>query len=336
MAREGIWVIDPTTNEREFVYYDELEEETKAQVFRPVGGFCYKADEFVQLPLPSAPFYIEDWLPKRGKSMIYAPAKSGKSFLCLQMARCIGQGLDFLGQRTTRARVLYLQFELGVQTLQARMNNVGLPYENVYVGTTYSMKLDGKGGQDQLWRALESILPNVLILDPFYKVIAGDENESKDVRVILEYLDKIIEGFGEVDCSILIIHHTGKDTKRGSRGSSVLEDWVDSYIQMKKTSKNGEPLAIELMPKLLRHAESPPEGVAAILTEGYEFKVESAEPTVEDLVLTFITTAGESVSPRQILAAGVGSNASVYDALKILTTRGQIKKEGRGLYNAML
>lgn len=331
MSREGLWILDAESGEREFVYYDELEEETKAQVLRPIGGFCYKASEFIQLPLPAAPFYIEDWLPKRGKALLYAPAKAGKSFLCLQMARCIGQGLDFLGMRTSRARVLYLQFELGVSVLQQRMASVALPYENVYVGTTFSMKLDIRGGKEQLRTTLDAIQPNVLILDPFYKMISGDENESKDVRVILEFLDSLLEEYSANNFSIFIIHHTGKDEKRGGRGSSVLEDWVDSYLQMKKKSKNGETLAIELIPRLLRHAESPPDGVEATL-DNYEFKVQSAAPTVEDLVLAFITTANEPVAPRQLLAAGIGSSASVYDALRILTTRGQIKKEGRGLY----
>jgi len=329
MAHELICIEDPRTGEASLIYLDELEDEAFSQIAKPVGGFCWKAEEFVRLQLKPMPFYIKNWLPKRGKAMLYAPAKAGKSYLCLQMARCIGSGEDFLSIPTTQGTVLYCQLELGAEVLQARLQSTKKTYGNVFVGTTFSMKLDIQGGQRLLDEAMRAIEPNVLIIDPLYKVLAGDENESKDMRTLIDYLDSLIEGFG---CSIVIIHHPGKDIKKGGRGSSVLEDWVDSGIEMKKTSKKDEALKVKLTPKFLRHSELPPEPIEAIM-KNFEFEpIGETTPTVRQEVAKTVKGSSHAVSPKELFSMGIGTNASVYSALNKLIAQGKVNRVGRGLY----
>jgi len=275
------------------------------------------------------PFYIKNWLPKRGKAMIYAPAKAGKSYLCLQMSRCIGVGEDFLGISTTQGTVLYCQLELGAEVLQARLRATGKSYSNVFVGTTFSMKLDMQGGQRLLDEAMRAIEPNVLIIDPLYKVLAGDENESKDMRTLIDHLDSLIEGF---KCSIIIIHHPGKDIKKGGRGSSIVEDWVDSAIEMKKTSKKDEPLKVKLTPKLLRHSELPPEPIDAVM-KNFEFEpIGETTPTIRQEVEKTVKGSSHAVSPKELFSMGIGTNASVYSALNKLIAQNKVRRLERGLY----
>lgn len=330
MSRQGLWIIDPTTSEDRFIYYDELEEDALQSFLTPIGGFIFQANLFTRKKLPSVPFYVRDWLPKRGKSLLYAPPKAGKSYLCLQLARCIGSEESFLGIPTTRGVVLYIQFELGEEILQYRMKEeTKKDYDNVFVGTTFSMKLDSPAGQKQLWTALEAVEPNVLILDPWYKCILGDENESTDARKILDFLDQVIEGF---NCSILIIHHAGKDLSKRGRGSSVLEDWVDSYLQMQRTSKAGERLKVKIRPIFLRHAQLPPDPIEAELGEDFEFHIVGAAQTVKQLVLEFIKKT-EDVMPAQLFEQGIGSNTSVYKALKDLVNEKKVAKTQWGHYS---
>lgn len=325
-----MWVKDPDSGEDILVFYSDLEDDIRERLFaKPLGGFVFPADVFTLRKLPDVPFYVKDWLPKRGKSMLYAPPKSGKSFTAMQLARCVGSAEPFLGIPTTKGKTLYLQFELGEEILQARLKDTGKDYDNVYVGTTFSMKLDSNGGQRQLWRAMEAVEPDVLILDPWYKAIIGDENESTDARKILDFLDSVIEGF---NCSIFIIHHAGKDLSKRGRGSSVLEDWVDSYLQMKRTSKAGEMLKVQIKPVFLRHASLPPEPIEAELGDDFEFHLINPMPTVKQQVEEVIKESKEAVSPAQLFKQGIGSNTSVYQALKELVAEGKIKKKGWGKY----
>lgn len=324
--REGI----PIVNERgeiEFLAYEDIDPELYPQLFKPVGGFCYPVSEFTRLKLATVPFYLKDWLPKPGKMIIYSPAKGGKSYLTYQMARCIGGGLPFLGIPTTQGRVLILQFELGASILQFRLQDTGQDYENVYVGTTFVMKLDTSAGQEQLKMALAGVRPDVVILDPFYKLMVGDENESRDVRTVLDFIDEMMEPF---KCSFIIMCHPGKDLGRGARGSSTLMDWPDSYIEMKRTSRAGEPLKIKVTPKLLRHAELPPEPIEAELV-GFEFERIGKEPSVA-MKVREIYQRDKVLPAKWLIDSGIGSRKSVYDAINKWIKAGDMVQLKRGIY----
>jgi len=307
MSEAGIWAIDPSSKEKIFIKYSELETDVKKKLLKPIGGFVFPAGAFIALPLPEVPFYIKDLLPMRGKIEIFAPPKTGKSFLCLQIARCIAAGEPLLGLQTKQGRVLYVQFELGEEVLQNRMLSTGKEYDDVYVGTAFDMKLDSEAGRKKLLRAVDAVEPKVLILDPFYKAISGDENEAIDVLDILDFLDSdIIEAYG---CSVIIIHHSGKDESKRGRGSSVLEDWVDSYISMKRTTRDNEDLKIKLKPVFLRHAPLWDEGITADF-RNYEFVQVAADLSVKLQVENYVKKNGVSrdVTVKEIFAVGIGSN----------------------------
>ena len=184
-------------------------------------------------------------------------------------------------------------------------------------------------GQGQLWTALKAVEPKVLVIDPFYKILQGDENESHDVGVVTDFLDTVLEGFG---CSIVIYHHSGKDLAKGGRGSSKLEDWVDSYVEIKRVSQKDEPLRVRLTPKLLRHAELPAEPITATL-KNFEFVLANAPPTVLEQVESYIkiqSGLGVVVTAQELLDNKIGSRGSVYEALRVLQQRGAVEKKGRG------
>ena len=230
---------------------------------------------------------------------------------------------------TTKGKVVYAQFELGEEILQYRMKEeTKQDYSNVWVGTDFSLKLDTPYGQEKLWRGLEGVEPQVLILDPKIKMITGDENESHEMQKVCDFLDSVIEGFG---CSILIIDHAGKDTSKRGRGSGIWEGWVDSYLEMKRTSKAGEPLKVRIRPIFLRHASLPPDPIEAVLGDDFEFHLTNSAPTVKQQVEERIRDH-KTLTPKDLFDAQIGSNTSVYDALKELVKEGKVSKEGRGRY----
>jgi hypothetical protein len=54
----------------------------------------------------------------------------------------------------------------------------------------------------------------------------------KDVRSFVEAIKLLKKEF---NCSVLFIHHAGKDTERGSRGSSALSAACDAYFRVTAT-----------------------------------------------------------------------------------------------------
>ena len=328
---DRFYVEDPETGEEILIDPAELDEGVLPE-FKPIGGFCYQAEDFLKLKLPKAPFYIQDWLPKHGKLVMYAPAKHGKSYLATQLARVIGAGDEFLGKTTEQGVVLYIQSELGHRILQDRMLSTGKDYENVVVGTIFSLKIDSDGGKETLLRAIESIKPNVIILDPLYKMINGDENDTQEMRQTIDTLDELLDAGAEQDMSLVVIHHTGKDITRGGRGSSVIEDWADSYVEMRKISKDGEPLTIRLTPKALRHAELPPKPIEAIL-DNFEFTACGETETCYDRVQNyFLTHPDKEITSGELYLLNPASRTPVNESLKTLMSKSLVVKLRRGVY----
>jgi len=324
----GLWIYDKETGENNKVSYEELDAEQWPKLLRPVGGFCYDVEDFKRLELSSVPYYMKGWLPQQGKALLYAPAKSGKSFLSQQLARCVGCGEPFLGVPTTTGKVLYTQYELGEEVLQRRLRSTRKSYDNVYVGTTFSLKLDDKHGQDTFERALCAIQPNLVIIDPLYKALRGDENEAHDLMLVLDFLDSMIDTY---KCSFFIIHHTGKDPSRGGRGSSVLEGWVDASLEMKRTSPKGERLKVKITPKLLRHAELPPDSIEAELGDNMEFELVGHRETITSKVEAYLREH-QAASPAAMVREGIGARKSIYNALESLMEQGIVAQAERGIY----
>lgn len=350
--KEGLW-LGMSDGTQEFVLYEDLDTETTKKLLRPVGGFCYKAEAFCKLPLPNPPFYIMGWLPVGGRLVIYAPSKSGKSWLAMQIARRIALGLPLLPAKpstsvatnytqsnlsTTLARTLIIQCELSPVTYQGRLKshtNPNKPYSNMFLGNALDLKIDTARGQDLLERALTEIDPRVLILDPLYKTHTADENDTKEMKLITDYLDYLIENY---NLSIVLIHHAGKDITKGGRGSSILEGYPDTVLELKRTSKLNEPLRARLTPKLLRHcvADTPHYDIE-LQPDLMEFcligdKAGAKPETIRERLISRLEGEENPIRVVDLVKEKLGSRRGIIDALDQLQDEGRVVKIERGLY----
>lgn len=71
------------------------------------------------------PFVVEEMLPA-GLTMFAAPPKTGKSWLCMELAHCVATGRPFWGRATCAGSVLYMDLESRDYRVQARMGKAGL------------------------------------------------------------------------------------------------------------------------------------------------------------------------------------------------------------------
>ena len=62
-------------------------------------------------------------------------------------------------------------------------------------------------------------------------MVGGDENSSKDVGVLVAAADRIRRASG---ACVLLVHHSGKDSSAGMRGSSALEGAVDTALECRR------------------------------------------------------------------------------------------------------
>jgi hypothetical protein len=81
-----------------------------------------------------------------------------------------------------------------------------------------------------------NVKPKLLIVDTFARVFHGEENSAKEVGESIAIFGHMQDVLG---CGVLLVHHAGKDTARGMRGSSALLGAVDLELECTKISEEG-------------------------------------------------------------------------------------------------
>jgi hypothetical protein len=205
-------------------------------------------------------------LHERTKMIMYGRYKALKSMLGLDLAFALASGHDWIGFQTRPegSRVFYLQLEIPYALLRIRLAKTWrgrqdhqqlMDHENLVLWTQHFLKLDQSAGMHMLDHYVGQHKPDVLIIDPLYKVLSGNMLLGMDVEKVLDNLDMMIAKYG---LSIVIIAHTRKGVmdmgEWGSDdliGSSVLPAWADTVI---KVERRGEDrIAIKF--DVVRHAE---------------------------------------------------------------------------------
>jgi RecA-family ATPase len=115
--------------------------------------------------------------------------------------------------------------------------NIQLQPHEFLVDTVPKFKLDNAKDITRLKNDLILHRPDILILDPWYKMLTVEDNRSYSFTQ--DVMDGIIEDF---NLSIVVIHHDtkpqfdptsgGYSTSRWPRGPRTVEGWFDTIISM--------------------------------------------------------------------------------------------------------
>ena len=166
-------------------------------------------------PPDLAPELIEGVLRVGHKMIISGPSKAGKSFLMIELAFALAEGMNWLGNRCTQSKVLYCNMEIDSASFIRRVQKVyaahgmnhGIHPENIEI-----WNLRGKAAPITVLapKIVEKIKDKgykAVIIDPLYKVMAGDENSNGDTAEMLKGFDLIAE---ETGASVIYSHHFAK------------------------------------------------------------------------------------------------------------------------------
>ena len=81
------------------------------------------------------------------------------------------------------------------------------------------------------------IAPSLIVIDTLARNFVGDENSSSDMSQFISVIGELI---AQLSCSVLVVHHAGKDESKGMRGSSALLGAVDAELECTRTSEEDE------------------------------------------------------------------------------------------------
>lgn len=200
------------------------------------GGIqLLSCEEFLSLPPPS--WLVDGMIPQGSFAVLFGAPAHGKSFVALDIAAGIATGQKVLGTEARRGSVVYIAAE-GQRGLQGRLNawqqHRGTTARDLHWVTT-ALDLCEVSDPLGLIEAIRNkhLDPKLLVVDTLARNFgAGDENSTQDMNRFVRNLGSIAEAFPGV--TLLVVHHAGKQSQKGARGSSVLVAAADTVIHAAK------------------------------------------------------------------------------------------------------
>jgi hypothetical protein len=206
----------------------------------PVGGkFKITSDDDFAAQESNLKWLVKGFLPKANLGVLFGESGSGKSFAMLDLSAAICRGLEFWnGHRVSKGRVLYVVAE-GVsgfrQRIKAYCHQQAIPRIGMDVIYDITPNLTNVAQITDLIseiRQRESY--DLIVMDTFAQVMAGaDENNGLDVGNALAQCKRIANRCGAM---VLLVHHSGKDASKGSRGHSSIKAACDVEIKVERSN----------------------------------------------------------------------------------------------------
>ncbi len=187
--------------------------------------------------LPAAEWLISGVLPAGGLAVLFGEPGGGKSFLAIGWALSIAAGVPWLGRNVKAGCVIYVYAE-GATGLKSRIVAWRMVHEGGDLGDVRFLADPlSVRDEDQVSELVEVIRtecqPVLIVIDTLARTFGeGDENAPKDMNGYVAGVDELRRAFPGT--AVLIVHHSGKDPKRGDRGHSSLRAAADTMIRLSK------------------------------------------------------------------------------------------------------
>ena len=187
--------------------------------------------------MPPVEFLVDELIPERSFARIYGAPGSGKSFLAIDMALSVAHGVDWQGKKVKQGPVLYIAGE-GLGGFGKRWKAWSMHHKLEQKPDMYLLPVAVNMMDEQdvarLCLTVEEMGREwaLVIVDTVARAIAGaDENAAQSIGMFVQACDRVR---GVAGGTMLAVHHSGKDSSRGARGSNALLGALDTSIVVGK------------------------------------------------------------------------------------------------------
>ncbi len=178
-------------------------------------------------------YLIDDVIPKAPLVTIFGMSTTGKSFVAIDLGMAIAQGLPWRGHDVEQGTVAYICAE-GAGGFKRRLQAYGNYNDIDLAGIPFHVLGDAPNLSEvedtrELIIALKTIKPKITIVDTLAQSFQGNENSGEDIGRLLAHCKAIHKCTGS---TVVLIHHSGKDTTKGARGHSSLRAACDAELEI--------------------------------------------------------------------------------------------------------
>lgn len=221
---------------------EELEGGVSAPVISRLGK-PISAAALCDHPPATPPERISGILYGSGTMMLSGPSKSRKTYTFLDLAVSVAAGAPWLGFKTTRCPVIYLNLELAAHSLHKRIAAICQAKSTTPPDTLHVFNLRGSGVtvgtlHVDLPKAIRDHGAGLVIVDPWYKISArsGVEENSNDAQAqVLDEMERIVTTNG---AALVLGHHfskgdaSAKNAIDRAAGAGAMSRWGDCIATM--------------------------------------------------------------------------------------------------------
>lgn len=226
------------------------------------------ADKDAELPEPEnandmqimqTKWVVEGWLELGVVGLLSARYAAGKSFLALDWSCCAATERDWQQRRTDKANVLYVAGEGGVaqaKRFKAWKQEHQEVDDDAIIFLRGPINVASEAGRNYLIGLIRKYDITLVVIDTLAKCAGlAEEASSTEMRPFIRACYALRDAREECGTTVLIVHHFGKDQRKGARGTSALPSDTDVNLEMYRDDEG----RITLHADKLKDAETPPD-----------------------------------------------------------------------------
>lgn len=197
--------------------------------------------DYINLPSTPSTWLIEPLLPASGAMLLYGESKGGKSFAALQLAESVQSGTPWFGFPTRKGTVVYIQLDTPRNVWQDRIGKLvrcqamtALPYfADRETLDAWPFDILNPDHLVMLRDALQTISPDLVVIDTLRESHSGDENDSTEMQQVIAGLVAATK-----PAAFAVISHSRKPNQddgfslmNDNRGSSYVVGRMDAIVR---------------------------------------------------------------------------------------------------------
>lgn len=233
------WAVGQVRAMSELQLKTQIEDQGVAVIEEEVDALEAKLlDTFGLDSLPDPEWLVQGWLETDSFARMTGKSRHGKSFVALDIAAHVGQGMPWYGHSTKRGEVIYLAAE-GAYGMKKRVR----AWENYHDKRMRGVYIYPEPIQvdERYWDVFIATLkrrkPVMVVVDTQARVTGKlEENSATDMGL---FVHRIEQARQESGACVMPVHHLGHSGKEG-RGSTAVVGAVNSEIRVTRLGDREE------------------------------------------------------------------------------------------------
>ena len=208
------------------------------------GDLPFEADKRARIltmreldALPAPEWLVEGLIPEKSLVVPFGPPKAGKTFIVLSWCLHVAAGAPWFGMTVKQGAVVYIAGE-GTGGLALRLRamrqaygiSIDAPLFVIPRAVNFRLETEVTDLVALVRVTANGMVVAMVVIDTLARAMPGaDENSAQEVGLVIAGCDLVRD---ELRCTVIPIHHSGKDVARGARGTSALRGAWDTALEI--------------------------------------------------------------------------------------------------------